>query len=123
MPRFVLLEHDHPFLHWDLMLECGAVLRTWRLAEMPGAAGSIAVEALPDHRRRYLDYEGPVSGGRGHVRRIDAGTFHPAESLMASRAEPEFELRGSRLRGHVRIRSAPSLLVWNPESTVSGEPG
>ena len=26
MPRFVILEHDHPEVHWDLMLEAGASL-------------------------------------------------------------------------------------------------
>ena len=27
MPRYVILEHDHPVLHWDLMLEAGGVLQ------------------------------------------------------------------------------------------------
>jgi hypothetical protein len=75
MPRFVILEHDHPTRHWDLMLEAGPVLRTWRLSTPPQPGRS--VEAIPsfDHRLIYLDYEGPVSGNRGTVRRWDAGTF------------------------------------------------
>ena len=75
MPRFVILEHDHPTRHWDLMLEAGPVLRTWRLSRPPEP--SRPVEAIPsfDHRLAYLDYEGPVSGNRGTVRRWDAGTF------------------------------------------------
>ena len=32
MPRFVILEHDHPSLHWDFILEVGEVLWTWRLS-------------------------------------------------------------------------------------------
>lgn len=28
-----------------------------------------------EHRRLYLDYEGPISGDRGSVRRVDAGTY------------------------------------------------
>ena len=28
VPRFVILEHDYPELHWDFMLEAGAVLKT-----------------------------------------------------------------------------------------------
>ena len=28
---------------------------------------------LADHRREYLEYEGPVSGGRGNVTRIHQG--------------------------------------------------
>lgn len=30
-------------------------------------------EALPLHRRRYLDYEGPISGNRGQVERVASG--------------------------------------------------
>lgn len=75
MPRFVILEHDHPQRHWDLMLEAGDVLRTWRLAARPQPGASVSAEPAFDHRRLYLDYEGPVSGGRGSVVRWDAGTF------------------------------------------------
>lgn len=30
-------------------------------------------ESLPVHRRRYLDYEGPISGNRGNVQRVASG--------------------------------------------------
>jgi hypothetical protein len=74
MPRFVILEHDHPYPHFDLMLEAGPVLWTWRLAALPT---ELPVEAtrVADHRLIYLTYEGPVSGGRGSVRRVDQGEF------------------------------------------------
>src|ERR1051326_7499177 len=72
--RFVVLVHDHPFLHWDLMLEWGSVLRCWRLLEEP-KGGWVAAQAIGDHRPMYLDYEGPVSNGRGHVWRWDAGDY------------------------------------------------
>jgi hypothetical protein len=76
MPRFVILEHDAPLgVHWDFMLEMGDALATWALAEPPNAAKPVAAEALPDHRLAYLDYEGPISSGRGAVTRWDAGTF------------------------------------------------
>lgn len=88
MPRFVILEHDHPVLHWDLLLEAGDVLHTWRLVAPPGAE-PIEATALGDHRRMYLDYEGPVSGQRGTVRRHDAGTF--SEEIPPT---PSFERRG-----------------------------
>jgi hypothetical protein len=70
MPQFVLLAHDWPTPHLDLMLSAGGVLKTWRLAAWPGAA-----EPIADHRLHYLDYEGPVSGGRGTVRRVLAGEY------------------------------------------------
>jgi hypothetical protein len=75
MPRFAVLAHDHPTPHFDLFLEAGDVLRSWRLAAPPAPGVPFAAEATPDHRKLYLDYEGPVSGGRGHVVRWDAGTF------------------------------------------------
>jgi len=76
MPRFVILQHDHPELHWDLMLQAGDKLRTWRLAQAPDKPGAeIVATAIGDHRLMYLDYEGPVSGGRGCVVGWDKGTY------------------------------------------------
>ena len=75
MPRYVLLEHDHPLLHWDLMLEAGDSLRTWRLVALPQPGRVIPALLLGNHRKMYLDYEGPVSGNRGNVVRWDAGFF------------------------------------------------
>jgi hypothetical protein len=79
MPRFVVLEHDHPEIHWDLMLESGPVLRSWRLAEMPVPGRSVPAEPSFDHRLFYLDYEGPVSNNRGTVVRRASGTFRWVE--------------------------------------------
>jgi hypothetical protein len=62
------------------MLEQGDSLRTWRLVRPPDTAKSIEAEALRDHRLAYLDYEGPVSGGRGTVERWDVGTYETVES-------------------------------------------
>ena len=45
MRRFVILEHDHPKLHLDLMLEAGDVLQTWRLAGAPSPGRSIDATA------------------------------------------------------------------------------
>jgi hypothetical protein len=75
LPRFVVLAHDWPTPHWDLLLEAGPVLKAWRLLAEPGVGRVVAAEPNSDHRLLYLDYEGPLSGGRGSVRRWDAGTF------------------------------------------------
>jgi hypothetical protein len=102
MPRFVVLIHDHPILHWDFMLEKEAALRTWRLNRPPGGPGSIAAEPLPDHRLAYLDYEGSVSGGRGTVRRFDWGEY---SLLEESDNSVVVELRGEVLMGRASINS------------------
>jgi hypothetical protein len=75
MPRYVILEHDWPSRHFDLMLEAGPVLRTWRLAALPADGVAVAAEPIGDHRLEYLNYEGPVSGGRGTVRCVQSGDF------------------------------------------------
>ena len=75
MPRFAVVEHDFPTLHWDFFLEDGPALRSWRLLAFPVAGSLIPAEPTPPHRLAYLDYEGPVSGGRGTVTRFDVGEF------------------------------------------------
>lgn len=79
--RWVVLRHEgvaDP--HFDLMFETapGSALRTYRIDRWPidMAAGCTP---LPDHRRQYLDYEGPISWNRGEVRRVAAGTCIFAE--------------------------------------------
>ncbi|HEX2474713.1 MAG TPA: DNA polymerase ligase N-terminal domain-containing protein [Lacipirellulaceae bacterium] len=121
MPRFVLLYHECPpayerASHWDLMLEAGESLRTWALFQLPQewqAAQSytaslvptctapsteniVGAELLGDHRRDYLEYEGPVSGQRGQVTRIDAGTY---ETHSESPQHWTIELSGRSLQG------------------------
>src|SRR5436309_2648504 len=108
MPRFVILEHDHPTLHWDFMLEAGTALKTWRLAKAPATEGeSIAAEPLGDHRIAYLDYEGPVSGGRGEVRRWDRGDYE----LLSDMNGPAVQimLSGQRLMGMAVLRKMDAM--------------
>lgn len=74
--RYVILHHqgiETP--HFDLMVETAedSALSTWRLDRWPPADGDIATP-LPDHRRAYLEYQGPVTNNRGHVQRIACGT-------------------------------------------------
>jgi hypothetical protein len=102
MPRFVILEHDFPALHWDFLLEAGAVLRGWRLAAPPRPGAEVAAEPSFDHRLLYLDYEGPVSGGRGRVTRWDAGPFTWQEDRADGVA---VLLTGSRVRGQAVLKA------------------
>jgi DNA polymerase Ligase (LigD) len=75
MSRFAILAHDYRTPHWDLFLEAGNALRSWRIFSPLSPDLPVAAEPAPDHRPIYLDYEGPVSGGRGIVTRMDAGSF------------------------------------------------
>jgi len=102
--RFVLLEHCWNGVHWDLMLERDGALKTWALAEPPRPGETIEAGALPDHRLAYLDYEGPVSGDRGAVHRVDRGRY---EALVWTEDHVEARLDGARVIGLVTLRRAP----------------
>jgi hypothetical protein len=100
VPRYVILEHDHPSLHWDFMLEAGEVLRTWRLAAPPTPGASVPAAPVFDHRLLYLDYEGPISGGRGVVHRWDAGVFDWLQDRAGCLV---VQLDGARLHAVARL--------------------
>jgi hypothetical protein len=117
MPRFVLLRHELPpggdvASHWDLMLQQGDSLLTWRLESLPAgwtladdspgrtdnwqASIEVAAVRLADHRLTYLDYEGPISGDRGKVRRVDDGEY---EAMDSSSGRYHVQLDGDVLKG------------------------
>ncbi|MFO0916183.1 MAG: DNA polymerase ligase N-terminal domain-containing protein [Pirellulales bacterium] len=105
--RFVIHYHQLPPdsprpSHWDLMFELHGQLATWALERPPTEAHPETINArrLDDHRLAYLDYEGPVSGGRGTVTRYDSGDFDwswPATTRASG------SLRGQRLQGTFQL--------------------
>ncbi len=75
--QYVILRHegiDSP--HFDLMFEttAGGLLATWRSDAWPIEQPTPLLR-LGDHRRDYLTYEGPLTGNRGSVRRVEAGAI------------------------------------------------
>jgi len=114
---FVLLRHQtSEGVHWDLMLDIGPSLATWQLGEDPAVRLSrptdegIPARLLAEHRRDYLDYEGPVSRNRGHVTRADRGTY---TSLTREAAAWTFTLVGEGLSGRFRLSATrPEADEW-----------
>ena len=102
MPRFAILEHDWPTMHWDFLLESGGMLRAWRLREEPGPGRTVPAEANFDHRLMYLDFEGPLFGDRGSVTRWDAGTF---EWIVNEPDRVSVKLRGVKLIGRATVHT------------------
>lgn len=107
--RFVVLSHDWPIPHFDLLIEAEGVLRAWRLPSPPAPGQAIEAQANFHHRLDYLQFEGALTGDRGSVWAWDRGTYTgemvgPAWSL---------QLEGMRLRGTLRLTaaSAPTWLV------------
>lgn len=122
MRQYVILRHDFPELHWDLMLENEGVLQTWRLNSPPTldhasdeSSIDLIAEALPDHRLAYLEYEGPVSGDRGEVSRWDRGTFsllEQSDQLIVAL------LTGDELAGRVTLEKTEQENQWNLNYTA-----
>ncbi len=79
-------------------------LTTWRVTVPPWRwpdRGELELVRLPDHRRVYLEYEGPLTRGRGFVRRVDAGELQ-VERWSAEHAAVVVFLR--QWRGRVLLR-------------------
>ncbi|USN97883.1 MAG: hypothetical protein H6810_06710 [Phycisphaeraceae bacterium] len=75
--RSVLLEHatSDGGMHLDWLIERPGTdaehrLITFRCEHDPTDCAEWMGERLADHRAVYLDFEGPISGGRGTVHRI-----------------------------------------------------
>lgn len=80
----MVLDHQLPDgqSHFDWMFESAgndeSGLETWRCAIRPDHSSTgdrLELEALPSHRRCYLEYEGPVSANRGRVERVAQGEY------------------------------------------------
>lgn len=102
MPRFVLLEHRWNGVHHDLMFERDGALRTWAIEEALEGAKEVAARALPDHRIAYLEYEGPISGERGEVRRVDEGEY---EEIAWGERRVVVRVAGQRWRGVLELEA------------------
>lgn len=135
--RFVWLRHEMPAdanrpSHWDFMLEGSGALATWAFATIlhsdqasDSRTGGAALR-LADHRMAYLEFEGPISGGRGDVRRVDSGHFEVAGP--ANDVEVVVQLRGAVLRGELRLwlpveahsaELSPWEWTWRPDTEIA----
>lgn len=105
MPQYVILRHELPpgnvrTSHYDVMFDTGTTLRTWAVDAPPDSPHEQLAEPLPEHRRDYLTYEGPVSGNRGEVTRWDEGTY---ETLDEADGKFIAKVAGKRLHGTINI--------------------
>lgn len=104
-PRFVILKHTRQghLPHWDMMLETGKALHTWRLDAHPSDIDDqyIAIERIEDHELRFLDYTGPVNDGKGMVELADSGFFRVLGSDPSGAQTLEFN--GRRLKERFKL--------------------
>ena len=111
MPRFTISHHtgSKEGDHYDLFLEDGDKLRTWRIQDPNFDTEQDAIEIDP-HRKDYLDFEGEISGNRGRVRIVETGEY-TAEGWSTDLVV--VELRGRRDSVNVRMeRMAEHSRTW-----------
>jgi hypothetical protein len=118
--QFVVHAHkriDEP-VHYDLMLEKGAVLETFRLALSPEMMKkrSCGATKIDDHPRKFLTYEGSVHGGRGSIEMVDSGTYK-----LAGNEEKRLELEfcGTILKGRFVLEHIDGDM-WKFEDLTNG---
>ena len=87
---FVILRHSFEGApkrdHFDLLIETepgtdpdARTLIAFRSTDLDAQGLPTSAERLEAHRRRYLTYEGPVTGNRGSVTRVRTGTARLTE--------------------------------------------
>jgi hypothetical protein len=107
--RFVVQEHTTPAgVHWDLMLEQGEALTTFRLEQPPQAAreGIVRAVNICDHPLRFLTYEGPVQKGTGQVRIVDRGS---CDVVDEAGGVITLQFRGTILQGGFALRQVEGV--------------
>lgn len=73
--RYAVLHHTGVAVpHFDVLIETvpGGLLAAWRSPVWP-LHGSTRLTRIADHRPLYLDFEGDLDRGRGHVARVAGG--------------------------------------------------
>ena len=98
--KFVVQRHERQNepTHWDLMLESGGILETYRVGEPPEQWGSNPIEAVRifDHPLKFLTYQGIVNEGKGSVKIADSGTYNV---LSQNKTLLTLEIAGATLKG------------------------
>jgi len=120
MPRFVLHAHSgFGPTHYDLMIEQARSLATWQFQTDPSGladeerqkSSPLPCRQIADHRKAYLDYQGPVSKGRGIIDRIDSGDCILIDDQPLRRLA---EFSGQRLKGLYELaRKDPQDDLWS----------
>jgi hypothetical protein len=112
--RFVI--HKHTLgneTHWDLMIEDGDKLKTWRLENPPEKLANKKTKATPifDHDKKFLTYQGPVNNGKGNVEIVDEGTC-----AIQSAAEKELKINfdGRKLKNNFRLVQQENNWFFEP---------
>jgi hypothetical protein len=97
--RYAILFHSEiTEPHFDLMFEpsAGSPLVTWR-SPIWSITRPTELVRLADHRNLFLEFEGPLSGNRGRVKRVDGGKCQ-ADAMFDDVWSIHFEWGGLDIR-------------------------
>jgi hypothetical protein len=106
MNRFVVHKHTQEGqTHWDLMLEWGDKLKTWRLENPPEKLAAQKNKAIPifDHDKKFLTYQGPVNNGKGTVEIVDEGKLKITSEKDGIMGIMELDIQGKILNGNFTL--------------------
>ncbi|NBC10946.1 MAG: hypothetical protein GVY24_04315 [Planctomycetes bacterium] len=131
LPLALLLHTASHGRHYDLLVldptaPDDAEHRLWaaRLSLPPDRWADhrrLRLTPLPPHRMRYLTYEGPLTRGRGHVRRVDRG--HARARLWTPR-RIVLDVTLHRFRGRVTLmRHGPDAWHAVAQRSLVGSAG
>jgi hypothetical protein len=112
--RFVVLRHeDIPDPHFDLMFESTETGRlvSFRSPEWP-VLQRVTLAKLADHRAHYLEYEGPISEGRGTVKRLISGFY---SSYVINKEKTGLRLYGRDERYELILHEKDDSTAWELE--------
>jgi hypothetical protein len=92
----------------------GSPLITWRCDRWP-IDRPTPLTFLPDHRNAYLEYEGPISGDRGHVMQVETGTYTLTTDAEDDPYRRNLTLFGASREYHLLLLSPPDYPEWRLE--------
>jgi hypothetical protein len=113
--RFVIHKHTRgKDIHWDLMIEWGDKLKTWRLEAPPEKLASQKTKAtlIFDHDKKFLTYQGPVNNGKGTVEIVDEGN---SSIDLSDEHIIKMKFEGKILLGHFRLIKTNNLWELSAE--------
>lgn len=115
--RFVIHKHTKENdIHWDLMIEQGDKLKTWRLENPPEKLATEKTKAMPifDHDKKFLTYQGSVNNGKGSIEIVDEGIC-TIESISENELKINFD--GKKIKDRFRFFYRENL--WFFESIIT----
>ncbi len=111
--RFVIQRHERQGepVHWDLMLESGRALETYRVGVPPEelSKGPVEMVRILDHPLKFLSYQGSVNKGKGSVEIADSGVYR---ILARDEEQQMLEFAGDILKGKFVLSLANENKRW-----------